>query len=102
MTEILTVDTVAMHRLAQRLREVAAQARVGTSDADSAQSMVAALGAPCLVHAAGTFVERWSATLTDLVDDIRRLADAIDLVARAYADVESMTERGLLARMALS
>jgi uncharacterized protein YukE len=96
MTEILTVDTAAMHRLAQRLREVAAQARAGTADAGSAQSLIGALGPACLVHAAGTFFERWSATLTDLVDDVRRLADAIDLVARAYAEVESVAERGML------
>jgi uncharacterized protein YukE len=96
MTEILTVDTAAMHRMAQRLREVAAQARAGTADTGSVQSMVAALGAPCVVHAAGTFFERWSATLTDIVDDVRRLADAIDLAARAYADVESLAEPRLL------
>jgi hypothetical protein len=95
MTEILAVDTASLHRLAQRLREVATQARAGTADAGSVQSAVAALGAACLVRAAGTFFEQWSATLADVVDDVRRLADAIDLVARAYADVESVTERGM-------
>jgi hypothetical protein len=46
--------------------------------------------------AAGRFVQRWSSTLVDLVDDAHRLADAVDLVARSYQDVESAASGGVL------
>jgi len=93
---MISVDTVGMQRLAERIREAAAQAGLGPDDRESLQPMVAALAAPALVHAVGTFIERWGATLGDLVDDAHRLADAIDLVARTYQDADALTERGIL------
>jgi hypothetical protein len=88
------VDTTAMHRLAQRIRQTAALA--GAPERAALQPAIAALGAPSLVHATGTFVERWGIVLTDLVDDAHRLADAIDLAARTYQDVDSATKGGVL------
>jgi hypothetical protein len=95
MTALLTVDTAAMRRLAQRIRETTRSA-VGAGDRGSLQPAVADLVAPCLVQAVGTFIERWGAVLADLVDDAHRLADAIELAARTYQDVESVTERRIL------
>ena len=93
---MISVDTAAMQQLAERIREAAAQADLGADDRASLQPMVAALAAPPLVHAVGTFIESWGVTLADLVDDAHRLADAIDLVARTYQDADALTERGIL------
>lgn len=95
MTEMLSIDTAAMRLLAHRIRE-AARVVLGSGDHGSLQPAIAALATPNLVHAAGTFIERWGAVLTDLVDDAYRLADAIDLAARTYQDAESATDRGIL------
>jgi hypothetical protein len=90
----LVVDTAAMRGLAERIRQTAALA--ANPDQAALRPAVAALGAPALVHAAGTFIERWGVVLGDLVDDAHRLADAIDLAARTYQDVDEATEGGLL------
>lgn len=83
-----------MHGLAQRIRQTAALA--AAPDRGALQPAVAALSSPSLVHAVGTFIERWGVVLADLVDDAHRLADAIDLAARTYQDADSLTELGLL------
>ena len=93
---ILAVDTAALHQLAQQIRQAAAQARLGTDDQGALPPLVAALGPPVLVHAAGAFLDSWSVVLADLVDDAHRLADAIDLTARSYQDAEVLTEGGFL------
>jgi hypothetical protein len=94
MTAILTVDPAAMHRLADRVREAAAQAGLGTAERGPLPSAVAQLGPAALVHAVSTFLERWNPALTDLVDDAHRLADLIDLAARTYQDAESLADQG--------
>jgi hypothetical protein len=95
MTAILSIDTVAMRLLAERIR-AAAQSGFGLGDRRAFQPAITALAAPCLAHAVVTFLERWGATVADLVDDAHRLADAIDLTARAYQDTESVIEREIL------
>jgi len=95
MTAFLSIDTAAMHLLAERIRTVARTGLDG-GDHEAWQPAIAALGAPGLVQAVGTFFERWDTVVTDLVDDAFRLADAIDLAAHTYEDAESLTQRGLL------
>jgi uncharacterized protein YukE len=90
MRAILTVDITAVRRLAERVGQVAAEVRRGGTDPRSLQPAVAALAAPALVHAACTFLDRWGAAVAELVDDVHRLADALDLVARTYQDAESV------------
>jgi hypothetical protein len=92
MTAILSIDTAAMRMLAHRIR---AAAQTGLGDQSSWQPAVTALGAPVLMHAVSVFVDRWGAVVADLVDDAHRLADVIDLAARSYQDVESMSTRGI-------
>lgn len=92
----LSVDTVAMQQLAVRIRQAATQAGLGPDDHGALSPLVAALGPPVLVQAAGAFIERWTIALADLVDDAHRLADAIELAARSYQDVESLAEGGFL------
>jgi hypothetical protein len=88
MTAILSIDTAAMRVLAHRIRDAA---QAGLGDQGSWQPAVTALGAPVLRHAVSVFIDRWGATVADLVDDAHRLADVIDLAARSYQDVESVS-----------
>jgi hypothetical protein len=90
----LSVDTTAMQALAERIRQ-AVKVGVEKDDRRSLQPAISALGTPALAHAASTFIERWSLAVSDLADEAHRLADAIDLTARAYQDLESMTERAV-------
>jgi uncharacterized protein YukE len=106
MTAIFTVDPEALQRLAQRIRE--AQAAIGTADRGPLRSAVTALsGGPNgeglstgeageLTHAISAFLQAWGPALADLVDDAHRLADMIDLAARAYQDAETATEQSFL------
>jgi hypothetical protein len=96
MTALLTVDTAAMDELARQLRALAVRARGGRADLGVAPALIAALAAPGLIQAAGTFLERWQAPVAALIDDAERLADAVDLLTRSYQDVESVAERGLI------
>jgi hypothetical protein len=93
MTGILAVDTADLARLAERIRLAAAEAHAACADPGPLQASIGRLAAPCLVHGTATFLERWTGALADLVDDARRLADAIDLVARSYRDVEAANSR---------
>ena len=95
MTAILSIDTAAMRVLANRIRDTA-QTSLGSGDHGAWQPTVTALATPALIHAVSVFLDRWAAAVADLTDDAYRLADAIDLAARSYQDVESVTERGLL------
>ncbi|HST86063.1 MAG TPA: hypothetical protein VLL08_30270 [Kineosporiaceae bacterium] len=93
MTAILSIDTAAMRLLATRIRDAA---QTGLGDHGGWQPAVTALGAPALMQAMSVFLDRWGAAVADLVDDAHRLADVIDLAARSYQDVESVSTRGML------
>jgi hypothetical protein len=95
MTTILEVDTAALSRLAERIRAAAAEASAASADPGPLRGSIGGLGTPCVVHAAGVFVESWRVALADIVDDAHRLADAVDLAARAYQDAESASTRRL-------
>jgi hypothetical protein len=93
MTGILEVDTAALAALSGRIRAAAAEARAASADPGPLHASLSRLADPALMQAVALFVERWSDALADIVDDARRLADAIDLAARSYRDVESANAR---------
>jgi hypothetical protein len=93
MTATLTVNTVSLSRLAERIRRAAVEARATSAYPGPLLASIGALTVPCLVQAADTFVASWSTALADLVDDADRLADAVDLLARAFRDAESVNAR---------
>jgi uncharacterized protein YukE len=93
MTGMLKVDTADLTRIAERVRLAAAQAQAASADSGPVQAPIAQLADPSLMQATSSFFGHWSGALSDIVGDARRLADAIDLVARAYRDAESAAAR---------
>jgi hypothetical protein len=95
MTGFLKVDTADLARLAERVRLSAAEARAASADPAPLRATIGRLGDPNLVRAAAEFLGRWSDALADIVHDARRLADAVDLVAKSYSDAESAAAHAL-------
>jgi ABC-type branched-subunit amino acid transport system substrate-binding protein len=86
---VISVETASMARLSERIRQAAAEARSAARHPGPLRGAVRSLSVPCLVQAAGAFVEAWSAAIGELVDDAERLADAVDAMAALYQAVES-------------
>lgn len=95
MRAAFEVDTAAQRRVAEQIRRAADEAHALAAHPGPLRATVGALSIACLVQAATEFVERWSETLDDLTGDARRLADAVDLVARSYEDAESLARSSL-------
>ena len=87
MTHV-TVDTGTLAEAEATIRQAAAQGAV-LFGAPELSTLICSLGEPVLIDAVTGFAARWHESARHILDDTRRLADALALVLSAYAQCEA-------------
>ena len=88
--DALGVDTTAVRALAATVHALAGEAEALAAGATPAAVPACRIGPadPVVAAALAAFLDAWRPCLRELGADTRRLADALELAARAYQDAE--------------
>jgi hypothetical protein len=92
------VDPAVLGAAAGQVRAATHELEGVTGEERWIAGLVSGLDDPVLVGAMGDFVARWRTGLSALVDDTRRIADALAVAAAVYADVEVLVDTALRGR----
>jgi len=91
---VIRVDPAQLGSVAGRIRAGISTLRLGMAGVLGVRGPLSAAalawtGDPALARALDRFARAWDPVVTDLTDDVQRVADALDLLAAAYRDTEA-------------